>query len=90
MWYCGIVVAAKKQQHQLVQSFNISKEDWKKRVSEKQNRCFCISCGIARAHIGAVQLEDILFGWRHYGYHRHLTKFYVPSAHVLAIYGREQ
>ena len=50
----------------------------------------CISSGIARAHIRAVQLEDILFGWQHCGYHRHLTKLYVPSALVSAIYGQEQ
>ena len=46
----------------------------------------CISSGIARAHIRAVQLEDILFGWQHCGYHRHLTKLYVPSALVSSIY----
>ena len=62
LWYCGgsqeaAVAGGAELQH--------LQEDWKKRVSEKQNRCFCISCGIARAHIGAVQLEDILFGWRH-------------------------
>ena len=39
----------------------VANKDWKKEVSKKQNRCLCISSGIARAHIGAVQLEDILF-----------------------------
>ena len=40
----------------------VANEDWKKRVSKKtKSLLMCISSGIARAHIGAVQLEDILF-----------------------------